>query len=363
MKIIVTGTRGIPDILGGVETHCEQLFPIIAENEKFKITIVRRSSYIISSNKIKQYKCIILVDIFSPRTKSFEAIIHTFLSIIYARFKNAQIVHIHAIGPAILTPFARLLGLKVVFTHHGADYNRQKWGKLAKWILKTGERFGIKYSNRIIVISNGIKRDIEKMYNAKNVFLIPNGVVIPEKSKSIDYIESLGLSPRKYIIAVGRFVPEKGFHDLINAYSKITTEYKLVLVGDADHESEYSIGIKQKAIQHNIVLTGFIKGEKLNQIFSNAAIFVMPSYHEGLPIALLEAMSYNLSILVSDIEPNKEIELGSQNYFKLGDEKDLILKLINKLSSSDINDFTSILNKKYNWRKIAQMTAEVYEMM
>ena len=360
MKILVTGTRGIPNILGGVETHCEHLFPIIAKDDSFSITIIRRSCYINKNNKISNYKNVQLKDIYSPKIKSIEAFIHTFLAVLYARFNNYKIIHIHAIGPAILTPFARILGLKVVFTHHGADYNRQKWGKFAKLILKTGEKWGVKYANQIIVISQGIKRDIKQKYNAKNISVIPNGVVIQNKTKKTDYIESLGLTSQKYIIAVGRFVPEKGFHDLLKAYNSIHSDYKLVLVGDADHETDYSMQIKHDAKEKGVLLTGFIKGEKLHQIFSHASLFIMPSYHEGLPIALLEAMSYNLQVIVSNIAPNLEIELGKKNYFEVGNVKDLIEKLQKKIDNPETNNFDSLIANKYNWENIALETKEVY---
>jgi glycosyltransferase involved in cell wall biosynthesis len=362
MKILITGTRGIPNILGGVETHCEHLFPLIAENSNYNITLVRRSSYIQDSNKIQQYKGITLVDIFSPRQKSVEAIVHTFLAIIYARLKGAHIIHIHAIGPAILTPFARLLRLKVVFTHHGADYNRQKWGKIAKWILKTGEKWGVKYANHCIVISQTIYNDIQK-FNPKRVSLIPNGVTIPEKTLQTHYIESLGLQPQKYMIVVGRFVPEKGFHDMLQAYISLQTDYKLVFVGDADHESEYSKHIKIDAKKHGVVLTGFIKGEKLHQIFSHAGIFVMPSYHEGLPIALLEAMSYNLPVVVSNISANTEIELPKSSFFEVGNIHDLSEKISQTLSDKQQIDYSHILTRKYNWHNIARETIQVYSQL
>lgn len=359
MKIVITGTRGIPNILGGVESHCEQLFPLIA-NDKFKLIVVRRNAYITPDNKIKAYKGIVLKDIYSPRQKSFEAIVHTFLAVIYARLINARIVHIHAIGPAILTPLARLLGLKVVFTHHGADYERQKWGKFAKIILRLGERWGVKYANEVIVISKVIQNDIALKYRRTNVNIIPNGVSIPSISTQNEYVKSLGLEPNKYIIGVARFVPEKGFHDLIEAYKTLNTDYKLVLVGDSDHESEYSKSLKQKAKENKIILTGFIKGEKLNEIYSHAAIFVMPSYHEGLPIALLEALSYNLQVIVSDIPANLEVNIDKKNYFKVGDVDDLAKKLSEKIFYPIVYNYNDLITKNYVWDDIAKQTEKVY---
>ena len=152
MKIVVIGTRGIPNILGGVETHCEELFPRIAA-KGHDVTVIRRTPYVEENNRIAEFKGVKLVDVYAPRKKSIEAIIHTFLAVVKARRLNPDVLHVHAIGPAIMVPFARLLGMKVVMTNHGPDYDRQKWGRLAKTVLKAGESFGTRFSNRVIVIS------------------------------------------------------------------------------------------------------------------------------------------------------------------------------------------------------------------
>lgn len=253
------------------------------------------------------------------------------------------------------------MGLKVVITNHGPDYDRQKWGIIAKTILKTGEYLGSKAANKVIVISNVINSILKTEYDRNDAVLIYNGVNIPKLATNDDYIKSLGLEKDNYLIAVGRFVEEKGFSDLIKAYSSICTPYKLVLVGDADHETSYSKHLKNEAIDAGVVLTGFIKGEELNQIFSHARLFVMPSYHEGLPIALLEAMSYNLNVLVSDIPANLEVALDNKHYFKTGNIKDLIVKIEKKLAEpkSDV-DYIDLINTNYNWNKIALQTNEVY---
>lgn len=361
MKIIVLGTRGIPDIVGGVETHCQELFPRINVVGNHDITVVTRSPYVVDKTQT-HFQNIKLKHLFAPKTKSFEAIVHTFLGVLYAGIKRPDVLHIHAIGPMVLTPFARLLGLKVVVTHHGPDYDRQKWGKTAKTILKLGEFMGVKFANKVIVISEVIQSSLEKKFNRTDTHLIYNGVNMPKVATQTDYIESLQLQPKQYIIAVGRFVEEKGMHDLIDAYTKWHTDIKLVLVGDADHETPYSKNLKTKALENQVVLTGFIKGEKLNQIFSHALLFVMPSYHEGLPIALLEAMSYNLNVLVSDIPANLEVQLEEECYFKTGDIEDLKNKLDQKLKSDLTYDFQKVILEKYNWDVIARKTLEVYRL-
>lgn len=261
-----------------------------------------------------------------------------------------------------MVPFAKLLGLKVIVTNHGPDYDRQKWGYMAKLVLRLGERFGTKTADKVIVISNTIKNILEIKYNRDDCFLIHNGVNIPKIATDSSYIESLDLQKKKYIIGVGRFVPEKGFHDLIEAYKRLNNkEYKLVLVGDADHETDYSRNLKKLAKSNEITLTGFIQGEKLNEIFSHARLFAMPSYHEGLPIALLEALSYNLDILVSNIPANLEVELTKESYFRTGDIAALYQKLYTKLSiEKHTFYFQEKIKQKYNWQIIASQTLNAY---
>lgn len=360
MKIVVVGTRGIPNILGGIETHCEKLYPNLVK-KGYDVIVVRRSCYV-TDDCISQYKGVKLKDIYAPRKKSFEAIVHTFLAIIYAKRVKADIIHIHAIGPSILVPFARLLGLKVVMTHHGPDYDRQKWGFVAKQILKMGERFGVKYANHVIVISDVINAIVKTKYNRKDAHLIYNGVRIPEKSESEDYIHNLGLEKDKYILALGRFVPEKGFDGLIQAYSKLNnSNYKLVIAGDADHENGYSLNLKKAAKENNVILTGFVKGEKLNQLLTNARLFILPSFHEGLPISLLEAMSYNLDVLVSDIPANLEVNLSSDCYFKSGDWADLLVKISQKINNTAVSIEYNLTN--YDWDYITEEVSIVYKRL
>lgn len=359
MKIVVIGTRGIPNIQGGVETHCQQLYPRIAAMGH-DVTVIRRSCYITPDNNILSYRGVKLIDLYAPRIKSIEAIVHTFLGAIKARQLDADIVHVHADGPSMMAPICRLLGMKVVMTNHGPEYDRKKWGKLAKIVLKFGEYIGTKFSNQVIVIAQFINNILVEKYNRTDANLIFNGVETPTKSSSTDYIEQLGLKPQKYVLAVGRFVEEKAFHDLIEAFASLgDTGYKLVLAGDADHEDEYSIRLKDIAKKHHVVLTGFIRGEKLNQIYTHAALFCLPSYHEGLPISLLEAMSYNLDVAVSDIEANRLSCLNVNDFFNTGNTEQLSQLLKKKLSAPHLNRVYDL--SLYNWDHIARQVVEVYK--
>lgn len=369
LKIAVLGTRGFPNVQGGVEAHCENLYPQLVKRG-CEVIVFTRKPYV--NPDVSTYEGVKLISLSCPKNKFLEAFYHTFFGVLAARKFSPDILHIHAIGPSLMIPLARLFGFKVVMTHHGPDYQRKKWGKLAKVILKLGEKLGSRWSNSIIAISQNIANHIKETYN-RDATVIPNGVIIPEILKSNDILKKYGLENGKYILAVGRFVPEKGFHDLIEAFkqiqnpkSKISIDHwKLVIVGRADHEDRYSIELKEKAVKNsNIILTGFLTGEPFRELYSHAGLFVLPSYYEGLPIVLLEAMSYGLSCIASDIPANRNVELSENRFFKTGDNKALALKIkefIDKhLTEDEIRRQINMIAKKYNWEKIAEKTLDVY---
>lgn len=357
MKLVVTGTRGIPDIMGGVETHCEELFPRIA-SKGVDTTVIRRKNYV--RDLLTEWKGVKLVDLDTPKKKFYEAIIHTFRAVNRAKKIGADIVHIHAIGPALLVPYAKMLGMKVVFTHHGPDYDRDKWGFIAKKVLKLGEGMGCKFADDVIVISEVIQDLIARKYNRhERVHLIYNGVPKPEFCDSPQYFEELGIEKGKYILGMCRFVPEKNLHHLIEAFKKLETKgCKLVLAGDTDFEDEYSLELKRMAREAGVVLTGFVKGCKLHSLLTNACCYCLPSSHEGLPIALLEAMSYHLPVVVSDIPANLELGLSSDCYFHCGDVDALAARL-QKVIDEDYHRVQYDM-APYDWDRIAEQVLVVY---
>ncbi|MDY6973689.1 MAG: glycosyltransferase family 4 protein [Thermodesulfobacteriota bacterium] len=362
MKILVTGTRGIPGIAGGVEKHCEELYPRICALGH-EVILVTRSPYV--ARKLYEWRGVKLINYFAPRKKNLESIVHTFMSVLKARSCNPDILHIHAIGPGLLVPVARMLGLKVVITNHGPDYDRVKWGRMAKFMLRLGEYFGGRFANEVIVVSSVISDIIKERCNRRSN-LIYNGVSRPERSKQHGFLTQIGARPNNYVLAVARFVPEKGLHDLIGAFRASGCSYKLVISGDADHETAYSRNLRRMAsVDDRVILTGYITGEPLNQVYANARLFVLPSYHEGLPIALLEALGYGLSVLVSDIPANKEVELPAERYFRCGDVGDLKEKmeiLLKKgFSEEEQENISNQIEEKYNWIRIAEQTIGVYE--
>ena len=364
IKVVVVGTRGIPDVQGGIETHCQQLFPRLAKNG-FDVTLYARKGYV-KRNTPYEYEGVHVVPIGCLRNACMESVSHTLHCLIEVFKLRPDIVHIHAIGPAVFAPFFRLTGAKVVYTHHGQDYMRAKWGKNAKFVLRLGERMGTFFSHKIIVISTYIQNFLRETYKTKRTVLIRNGVEIhmdaPKDELSI--LSRFGLEPKKYILGCGRFVEEKGFHDLISAYEKLPIElrdsYKLVIAGCPDHKSVYSQKLVERANKLGVILTGFISGNVLFVVQRNARLFCMPSYHEGLPIALLEALSFNLDVVASDIPANTEVPLPRDCFATVGNVESLTSAIETHLKKDVHCDFTSVIHKYYDWDKIAEQTAKVY---
>ncbi len=340
MKIAVLGTRGFPNVQGGIEKHCEELYPRLAALG-CEVVVLGRVPYL--GPTPFQHQGVLLWPIACPKNKFFETIVHTFLGIFKAKELKCDILHIHAIGPSLFVPLARWLGLKVVVTHHGHDYERKKWNAFAKTILRIGEGCASFFAHRLIVISKPIAQAIQSKYK-RDVNIIPNGVVVKEKFEDQNVLKKFDLKPGRYILTVGRFVPEKGFDHLIESFAqwsvsrlqKQEVSYKLVIVGDADHEDDFSRRLKQRSAEvNNVVLTGFQSASVLQTLYSQAALFVLPSFHEGLPIVLLEALSWGLSCLVSDIPAHRELNLEENRYIKPGDIQQLIRRLDVILNQSD----------------------------
>ncbi len=391
MRIVVLGTRGFPDVQGGVEKHCEHLYPRLAA-QGHEVIVLARSPYV--DKKRYEYKGVRVVALDCPRNKYLEAAWHTKKGVYYAKKLKADLVHIHGIGPALYAPLARKLGMKVVVTDHGPDYDRQKWGWFAKRMLKKGEARACRYAHAVIAISEKIAEDLKKKYKCEPI-VIRNGVEIKDKPKDMTMVFKHRLEGGKYILAVGRLVPEKGFHDLIDVFDALRgpwtleghqktefkdpealqegrqqtiqkEEWKLVIAGDADHEDDYSRKLRETAHDtYNVVMTGFVSGEDLDELYAHAGLFVLPSYHEGLPICLLEAMSYGISCIASDIPANRQIPLSDDRYFKAGDIKGMAEKIKyfidHPLSEAEKQAQIDSIRKNYSWEEIAQATLKVYE--
>lgn len=348
-----------------METHAEQLYPRL-KLYGCDIEVTVRSPHFPKEKEL-QWQGVRFKRLWAPggHIKGLESFVHTFLSVLYAGIRKVDLVHIHAVGPAVMAPLARLFGLKVVVTHHGPDYEREKWGGLARRILKAGESFGMRFAHERIVISSVIQALVAEKYGRRSV-LIPNGVTLPDIPSTTEALERFGLRRGRYFLQVSRFVPEKRQLDLIEAFRHIKLAgWKIALVGRLEPEDDYIKKIRAAvAGDESIVLTGFQSGVALKELYAHAAAFVLPSSHEGLPIVLLEALSYGLPVIASDIPANRELGLPGEAYFPLGDVAELAARL--KTAALTPRDERSSAERRewvrhrYDWQEIAENTYAVY---
>lgn len=365
MKIGVIGQKGIPSRAGGVEIHVEEIASRLADNGN-DVTVYCRKSY---CEEIKEtHKGINLVYIPSLNTKHLDAITYTFLASIDAVRKNYDIVHYHALGPSLLSFIPRLFGKKVVCTVHGLDWKREKWGKIAKKALKLGELATAKFPHKTISVSESINRYYNDTYKNDTIY-IPNGVDDKKFVEAKEIIEKYSLNTGDYILFLARLVPEKGAHYLIDAFNQIDTDKKLVIAGGSSHTDEYVNTLKEKTKNNpNIIMTGFVKGRILDELFSNAYMYVLPSEIEGLPISLLEAMSYGQCCLVSDIEENIDVIKEFGYSFKNKDVsslKNMLQDLLNNPEKVELvrNTVKDYVQGEYNWDIVANKTEQAYESL
>lgn len=363
LRITMMGLRSFPGVQGGVETHAQNLCPLLVQ-AGCEIQVLARSPY--HPAGVREWEGVKFARIWAPQSKALEAIVHSVLCVLYAGFvSRPDVLHIQAIGPALVTPLARLLGLKVVVTHHGPDYDRQKWGKFARFALRTGERFGMRWSSQRIVISSVIRKIIQDKHQSSSV-LIPNGVTLPTLPEATDALTPFDLSPGRYVLLVSRLVPEKRHLDLIEAFRAAQLDgWKLAIVGASDHPDEYTKSVLAKAsVTPGVVCTGLQTGPALQQLYGHAGIFVLPSSHEGLPIALLEALSFGLPVVASDIPANLEVGLPRASYFPLGDTNSLtscIQRFAKQVVQPEARERTrQWVAERYDWKKIADATLRAY---
>lgn len=367
MKICVIGLRGIPGVMGGVETHCEQLYPRLkAMRPSDEIVIFGRKPYLPHRETVHQG--VRVVPLYAARSKHLEAISNAFVAVLHARFKvKADIVHIHAIGPALVAPLAKLLGMKVIVTHHGDDYRRAKWNGFAKAVLRAGEYLGMRFADQVIPVSQSVTRRLRQAFPDRAVTLqhIPNGANhgpganFAPAALHQDVLARHGLERMRYVACVGRLVPEKCFEDVIAAFASASGLDRLVIAGGTDHDSPYPETLKAMA-SDKVIFTGALPRPDIETLLANAALFVLPSSHEGLPIAALEAIAAGAPTLLSDIEPNLDIGLPARNYFRLHDIEQLKAKM-----QSDPEQYRTgrDLLRRYDWSAISLQTSSVYDRL
>ncbi len=367
LKITALGLRGIPNIPGGIEAHASELYPRL-QALGANVTVLGRRPYR-SAGCPDQWRGVNIHWMTAPRMQGVEALVHTFLGVLYAALHRPDVLHIHAVGPWLWVPLAKLLGLKVVVTHHGQDYLREKWSAPARALLRMGERMGILFADERIVISYAIREAVHAKFGC-DTKLIPNGVGDLRRVPERDLLDKYGLTPQRYVVQVSRLVPEKRQLDLIAAFKEAQLPgWKLVLIGGAQGSQRYADLLrKQYEGNDKIVCTGFLSPSQVQQLLSHAGIFALPSSHEGLPIALLEAMKMGIPVVASNIAANLEVGLGEANYFSLGNITALSARL-REFAAATAQERAVIARQlrvfciRYDWDVIAKATLQVLEVV
>lgn len=365
MKIAMIGQKGIPALQGGVEKHVQELALRLVE-DNHEVVAYTRPWYTLK--RLDNHKGVRLVSLPSIKAKHFDAITHTALAIFHAAWKEkADIIHIHAVGPALLTWLARLLRpqSKVVVTFHCLDRQHQKWGILARMMLWLGEWSAMKFAHEVIAVSRTLQQYSYEVYK-RSVRYIPNGVSHVQQQPVSVIKEQFGLDKDSYIVMVARLVRHKGVHHLIKAYNQLDTDKKLVIVGGSAFTDDYVKEIHSMAVNNpDIIFTGFQSGRVLEELFSNAYCYVLPSESEGLPIALLEAAAYGLPLIASDIPANLEIVQHCGISFRNTDVDSLKHALRTVLDDPEYADVLGKqarkhVHKYYQWDDIAKQTIQLY---
>lgn len=355
MRICAIGLRGIPDVMGGIETHCEELYPRLASiDTTFDITVIGRSGYV-SPGRFGNVR---LVSVWAPRRKALETLIHTPLALLYARlFLHPHVVHLHAIGPGFFAPLARMLGFRVLATHHATDYDRPKWGRFGRWFLKTGERMIAWFANDVVCVSGAIEAGLAAEYPSRkeHYCTIRNGVP-PAAARAVtdNILEQLGITPRGYILAVGRLDATKGFHDLALAFRLAAPKgLKLVIAGGGPKGDPYAAELAKHA-SPDIVFAGALPAALVRTLYANAALFVHPSYMEGFALVVLEAIAADTPLLISRIPPHLELGLDPACYFEVGAVGELSQRLASGGFTRLRSERRDQILAEGNWDRIAE---------
>lgn len=367
MNILMFGHKTVPSRDGGVEIVVEELATRMVK-DGHKVTLFNRKRK--NVNSCDSYNGISIKDIKTIDKKSLDAFIYAYNATKQAKKLGKKgfidVVHIHAEGPCAFIrkfPKKNKRNYKVIVTVHGLDWQRGKWGGFATKFLKYCEKQAVKYADEIIVLSENVKKYFKETYNRETTF-IPNGVNLPLMANAQVIKEKYNLIKGDYLLFLARIVPEKGLDYLIDAWQQIDLNQKkgkkLVIAGGSSHSDEYFDSIVEKCKNDKtIIMTGFVQGEELAELFSNAYLYVLPSDIEGMPMSLLEALAYGNRCLVSNIDENKSVITSNDFTFSKGDVTDLKEKIINIISNNIITHQKQI--QVYSWDDVVTKTLNLYK--
>ncbi len=371
MKIAMIGQKGAPTRFGGIERHVEAL-AVRLGRMGHEVTVYTRGWYAAPNRRFA--KGVRTVATRTINTKHLDAIVHTFTATIHALRSGADVIHYHGVGPSLLSWIPRLASprVKVVATFHCIDRKHQKWNALARFALGIGERAACVFPHATITVSKTLQAYCTNRYD-DDVRYIPNGIELPRKTGT-DIIKKFGLAPNGYVLMVSRLVRHKGAHTLIEAYRRLESRglvrgKKLVIVGDSAFTDKYVAELKKMAAgSANVLFTGYLKGKALEQMFGNCYAVIHPSESEGLPIAVLEAMSYGKAVLASDIPEITEVTREHGLQFRVRSVNDLGRKLRVLLENKSLaktkgRDAKAFVLEHYRWDDVAKETERLYRAL
>lgn len=370
LNIAMLGHKRIPSREGGIEIVVEELSTRMVE-AGHSVTCYNRSGHHVSGKEfdggsLEEYKGVKLKSVFTINRKGLAAMTSSFFGAICAAFGKYDVVHFHAEGPCAMLWLPKLFGKRCIATIHGIDWQRAKWGGFASKYIKFGEKVAVKYANEIIVLSEGVQKYFMDTYGRKTVF-VPNGVNRPVFRAPQLIKKEYGLDKDEYILFLGRLVPEKGITYLVEAFKNVKTDKKLVIAGGSSDTEAFSQELKKLAEgDDRIVFTGFVQGQLLEELYSNAYVYALPSDLEGMPLSLLEAMSYGNCCLTSDIAECAEVVEDKALLFKKSDVEDLKEKLQYACGNPDAvkklkDGAADFICSKYNWDDVVEQTLKLYQ--
>ena len=369
LKIAMLGHKRIPSREGGVEIVVDKLSTLMVE-KGHDVTVYNRGGKHVSGEEygvtdLKEYNGVKLKKVITIDKKGLAAMTSSFFASLCAAFASYDVVHFHAEGPCAFTWLPKLFGKRVVATIHGLDWQRAKWGGFATKYLQFGEKMAVKFADEIIVLSKNVQRYFKDTYNRETVF-VPNGIDKPEYVVPQIISERWGLQKDSYILFLGRIVPEKGIKYLVEAFKGVSTDKKLVIAGGSSDTADFMNEIKAMAKEdERIIFTGFVQGQALEELYSNAYVYTLPSDLEGMPISLLEAMSYGNCCLVSDIPECSEVVDDNAVVFEKSYVEDLKIKL--QMLCNDVelvkkykNEASDYVCNKFRWDDVVDKTIRLY---
>ena len=369
MKIAMLGHKRIPSREGGVEVVVGELAVRMCASG-YAVTCYNRRGHHVSGTEFdekstKTYQGVHIKTVPTIERKGLAAMSASFFAAICAAFGPYDVVHFHAEGPCAMLWLPKLFGKRCVATIHGLDHQRAKWGRFARNYIIFGEKVAVRFADEIIVLSKGVQEYFKTTYNRGTTW-IPNGVNRPELQQARLIRQVFGLGEGEYILFLGRLVPEKGIAYLIEAFRNVTTDKKLVIAGGSSDTQAYAQELREMAEgDTRILFTGFVQGQMLEELYSNAYIYVLPSDLEGMPLSLLEAMSYGNCCLVSDLPECADVVADKGVTFRKGDPADLRERLQMLCDRADIVEAyrktaQNYICGKYNWDDVAEKTLRVY---